>query len=127
MLPSNSVQSVAIMPKTGEIFAGTDRGIASYMSDASEAQEDMSGAYAFPNPVRPDYGGYISITGLMENSEVNIVDAGGNLVCKTRSNGGTAIWDGRDAYGRRATAGVYTALCNAEGGHAAVKILIVRR
>lgn len=127
MLPSNSVQSVAIMPKTGEIFAGTDRGIASYMSDASEAQEDMSGAYAFPNPVRPDYGGYISITGLMENSEVNIVDAGGNLVCKTRSNGGTAIWDGKDAYGRRAKAGVYTALCNAVGGHAAIKILFVRR
>lgn len=126
LLPSNMILSIAIEPRTGEVFVGTDRGIASYRGDASEAKEDMTGAYAYPNPVRPDYGGYISITGLMDNTEVNIVDAAGNLVCKTRSHGGTAVWDGRDAYGQRATAGVYTALCNAEEGHAAVKILIIR-
>ena len=126
LLPSNSVQSIAIMPKTGEVFVGTDRGIASYRSDASEAKADMSEAYAYPNPVRPDYGGYISITGLMDNTVVNIIDAGGNLVCKTRSHGGTAVWDGKLPDGRRATPGVYTALCNAEKGHAAVKILVIR-
>ena len=126
LLPSNNVQSIAIMPETGEVFVGTDKGIASYRSDASEAKADMSGAYAFPNPVRPEYGGYISITGLMDNTVVNIIDAGGNLVCKTRSHGGTAVWDGKLPDGRRATPGVYTALCNAEKGHAAVKILVIR-
>ena len=126
LLPSNNVLSIAIEPTTGEVFVGTERGIASYRSDASEAQEDMKNAYAFPNPVRPDYGGLITITGLMENTTVNIVDARGNLVCKTRSNGGTAVWDGKDAYGKRATPGVYTALCNANGGHTAVKILVIR-
>ena len=126
LLPSNSVQSIAIMPKTGEVFVGTDRGIASYRSDASEAQTTMSGAYAYPNPVRPDYGGMISITGLMDNTVVNIVDASGNLVCKTKSHGGTAVWDGKLPDGRRATAGVYTALCNANGGHTVVKILVIR-
>ena len=124
LLPSNSVQSIAILPKTGEVFVGTDNGIASYRSDASEAQEAMSGAYAYPNPVRPDYGGMISITGLMDNTTVNIIDAGGNLVCKTKSHGGTAVWDGKLPDGRRATPGVYTALCNAEGGHTVVKILV---
>ena len=124
LLPANNVQSIAIMPKTGEVFVGTDRGIASYRSDASEAQENMSGIYAFPNPVRHNYGGMISITGLMENTTVNIVDAGGNLVCKTKSHGGTAVWDGKLPDGRRATPGVYTALCNALGGHAVVKILV---
>ena len=86
----------------------------------------MSGAYAYPNPVRPDYGGMISITGLMDNTVVNIVDASGNLVCKTKSHGGTAVWDGKLPDGRRATAGVYTALCNAKGGHTVVKILVIR-
>lgn len=124
LLPSNSISSITIVPGTGEVFVGTDRGIASYRSDASEPQENMSNVYAYPNPVRPDYGGLISITGLMENTVVNIVDAGGNLVCKTKSHGGTAVWDGRDAYGRRATPGIYTALCNANGNHAVVKILI---
>ena len=126
LLPSNSIQSIAIMPHTGEVFVGTDRGIASYRSDASEAQTDMKGAYAYPNPVRPDYGGVITITGLMDNTVVNIVDAGGNLVCKTRSHGGTAIWDGKLPDGRRATPGIYTALCNAEKGHTIVKILVIR-
>ena len=126
LLPSNTIQSIAIMPSTGEVFIGTDKGIASYRSDASEPVKEMSGAYAYPNPVRPEYGGIISITGLMENTVVNIVDAGGNLVCKTRSHGGTAVWDGRLPDGRRATAGVYTALCNADGGHTVVKILVIR-
>ena len=126
LLPSNNVQSIAIMPQTGEVFVGTSRGIASYRSDASEPHNDMSDVYAYPNPVRPNYGGMISITGLMDNTVVNIVDAGGNLVCKTKSHGGTAVWDGRDAYGRRATPGIYTALCNANGGHTVVKILIAR-
>ena len=126
LLPSNVIQSIAIMPTTGEVFVGTDKGIASYRSDASESRSDFSGAYAYPNPVRPDYDGMISITGLMENTVVNIVDESGNLVCKTRSHGGTAVWDGKSADGHRASAGVYTALCNADGGHTVVKILVIR-
>ena len=127
LLPSNSIQSIAIMPTTGEVFVGTDKGIASYRSDASEPKDDMSTAYAFPNPVRPDYGGYISITGLMENTVVNIVDAGGNLVCKTRSHGGTAVWDGKLKDGKRAKSGVYSALCNdSTGKHTVVKILFIQ-
>lgn len=124
LLPANSVLSIAIDPTTGEVFVGTDKGIASYRSDSSEPQSDMSGVYAFPNPVRPDYGGMISIVGLMDNTVVNIIDAGGNLVCKTKSHGGTAVWDGKLPDGRRATPGVYTALCNAESGHTVVKILV---
>ena len=108
------------------MFVGTGKGIASYRSDASEPQKDMSNAYAYPNPVRPNYGGNIAITGLMENTTVNIVDAGGNLVCKTKSNGGTAVWDGKLPDGRRATPGVYTALCNSASGKAVVKILVIR-
>ena len=126
LLPSNTIQSIAIIPTTGEVFVGTDNGIASYRSDASEPQEDMNNVYAYPNPVQPNYTGVISITGLMDNTVVNIIDSGGNLVCKTRSHGGTAVWDGKDAYGQRAAPGVYTALCNAAGGHKAVKILIIR-
>ena len=126
ILPSNSILSISIRPKTGDVFVGTDKGIASYRSDASEPQADMSTAYAYPNPVYPEYEGFISITGLMDNTVVNIVDAAGNLVCKTRSHGGTAVWDGKLYDGRKATPGVYSALCNAEGGHTVVKILIIR-
>lgn len=124
-LVSNSISCLAIEPRTGELYVGTSIGLLSYQSDANEAKEDMSNVYAYPNPVRPNYQGYISITGLMDNTEVRIVDAGGNLICKTRSNGGLAIWDGKDGYGRRACPGVYTAICNAKGGHSVCKILIM--
>lgn len=126
LLPSNTIQSIAIMPTTGEVFVGTNKGIASYRSDASAPREDLSQAYAFPNPIRPDYGGMISIAGLMEQTMVNIVDAGGNLVCKTRSHGGLAVWDGRLPDGQRAKSGVYTALCNEPNGETTVvKIVFI--
>lgn len=127
LLPSNDVLSIAINPVSGEVFVGTANGIVSYQSDASEGREDLSNVLVYPNPVRPNYIGEISITGLMDNTIVNIIDAGGNLICKTRSNGGTAVWDGKDMSGRRASTGVYTALCNTADGtnHTAIKILFI--
>ncbi len=61
----------------------------------------------FPNPVRETYTGPIAITGLVEDSEVKITDVSGNLVYRTTSLGGQAIWDGNDMSGRRAATGVY--------------------
>ena len=126
LLPSNTILSIAIDPTSGELFVGTSNGIASYRSDAAMPQETLDNAYAFPNPVRQNYGGMISIAGLMENTVVNIIDEAGNLVCKTRSHGGIAVWDGRTQDGKRVQSGVYTALCNAVGGHTVVKILFIR-
>ena len=128
-LPSNQILSVAIDPRSGRVFVGTGAGLVSYQGDATEAEDSFSKEtlYAYPNPVRPDYQGVITITGLMENTVVKIVDNGGNLVCQTRSNGGLAVWDGKNGNGQRVASGVYTAFCNtAEGNnHAVVKILII--
>ena len=127
LLPSNTILSIAIHPTSGEVYVGTSSGLASYRSDASAPQEDYSNAYAFPNPVRQNYGGVITITGLMENSVVSIVDEGGNLICKTRSNGGIAVWDGKNHQGKMASSGIYTALCNApDGSHTAIKIMVMK-
>lgn len=128
-LPSNQILSVAIDPRSGRVFVGTGAGLVSYQGDATEAEESFSNEtlYAYPNPVRPDYQGVITIAGLMENTVVKIVDNGGNLVCQTRSNGGLAVWDGKNGNGQRVASGVYTAFCNtAEGNnHAIVKILVI--
>ncbi len=124
-LVSNEIYSLAIHPTSGKVYIGTSLGLMSYQSDANAPQANLNSIYAYPNPVPRNYTGYISITGLMENTIVNITDEGGNLVCKTRSNGGLAVWDGKDAYGRPVTPGIYTALCNAQGGHNVCKILIL--
>lgn len=126
-MPSNNVVSLAINSTTGEVFIGTASGLVSFRSDASSPKEDLKTAYAFPNPVRPNYEGVITITGLMDETIVNITDAAGNLVCKTRSNGGIATWDGKNVAGKRVTSGVYTALCNSADGseHTVIKILVM--
>jgi len=48
------------------------------------------------------------------------------VVCRTRSNGSIAIWDGKNAQGKRVTTGVYTVLCNTADGenHTVTKILV---
>lgn len=126
-LPSNNILSLAIMPNTGEVFIGTESGLASFRSDASEPRTNYLDAYVYPNPVRPEYEGNITFTGLMDNTYVKVLDAAGNLVFYARANGGTAVWDGRNAAGRRVTPGVYNAYLNTPaGGHAIVKILIMR-
>ena len=127
-LLSNNITSIAIHPTSGEVFIGTSAGIVSFRSDAAEPFETFNNIEAYPNPIRPNYDGVVTITGLMDQSDVNIIDQAGQLVCKTKSNGGIAIWDLRNANGKRVTSGIYTALCNApDGKHGIAKILVMNR
>ena len=58
-LLSNNIQSVSINHATGEVFFATDKGLCSYMSDATKAVDspDDNSTYAYPNPVKPGYTG----------------------------------------------------------------------
>jgi hypothetical protein len=38
--------------------------------------------YAFPNPVRKDFEGNLTITGLLRETHISITDISGNLVIK---------------------------------------------
>jgi hypothetical protein len=126
-LLSNDILSIAINPVTGEVFFGTGAGIVSYQSDAGEAGSDFGNVYAYPNPVREGFTGVITITGLVENTQVKITDITGNLVCQTVSNGSIATWDGKDVHGRKVNTGIYLAMCtNVDGTQSAItKILVV--
>ncbi len=115
-LLSNDILSIAINPETGEVFFGTGNGIVSYQSDASEAGSTFSNVYAYPNPVREGFTGIITITGLIENTQVKITDINGNLVCQTISNGSIATWDGKDIHRRKVSTGIYLALCTSSDG-----------
>ena len=129
-LLSNEIESIAINEQTGEVFFGTDQGLCSYMSDASATNDEMTkdNVYAYPNPVRPDYTGLITVMGLSMNADVKICTANGTLVNQGRSNGGTYTWDGRDLQGRQVASGVYmvqTATSDGKKG-TVCKIAIVR-
>ena len=129
-LLSNTIMSIAINPISGEVFFGTDKGLCSYISDATATNSEMTtdNVWAYPNPVEPGYAGPITITGLSMNADVKILTANGAIVNEGRSNGGTYVWDGCDQKGRRVASGIYmvaTATSKGEKG-TVCKIAIVR-
>ena len=117
-LLSNNIQSISINHATGEVFFATDKGLCSYMSDATKAVDspDDNSTYAYPNPVKPGYTGPITIVGLSLNVNVKIVTTNGVLVAEGTSNGGTFVWDGKDKNGKRVASGVYMVQSADENG-----------
>ena len=130
LLLSDNIEAITINDHTGEVFFGTENGLCSYMSDASVTNEKMTkdNVYAYPNPVKPDYTGLITIVGLSYNADVKIVTANGALVASGSSNGGSFTWDGCDLNGKRVASGVYMVeTATSEGKKGTVcKIAIVR-
>lgn len=129
-LPSNTVYSLVCDPNSSSVFIGTDVGLVEYSSSTAPASNDYSNVYAYPNPVRPDYTGWITIKGLMDNSLVKIADAMGNVFYSTVSEGGMVTWDGCNIDGQRVKSGVYYVFASQseEGGSssgAVTKILVV--
>jgi hypothetical protein len=129
-LLSNNIQYISIDNQTGEVFFLTDKGLCSFISDATEPNDEMTkdNVWAYPNPVEPSYTGPITITGLTLDADVKILSANGALINQGRSNGGIYTWDGCDQQGRRVASGIYmvaTAMSNGEKG-TVCKIAIVR-
>jgi hypothetical protein len=127
-LPSDYLWSIAVNPETGEVFMGTDAGLVSYRSDATEGEASYSEVHVFPNPVRPEYNGLITVTGLIEKSQVRITDLNGNVLTSGSSLGGQFTWNGSLKNGKKAASGVYLVFVASEDGmeKQACKFMIVR-
>lgn len=128
-LPSNQVLDVVCDPNSNKVYFGTSYGLAVYSSTSAPAEDDYSEVYAYPNPVRPDYTGWITIKGLMDHSLVKIADASGNVLFQTRSEGGMVVWDGCGLGGGRVRTGVYYVYAsqneNGMSGDVVAKIMVV--
>lgn len=106
-LISNNIMDMQLNHETGELFIITDKGLLSYRTDATYEDPEYSNVTVFPNPVKPDYFGPITMQGIKYNSDVKVTDAAGNLVYHTTSNGGTATWNGKNLNGEKVKSGVY--------------------
>ena len=111
-LLSDQIGAIAISSISGEVFIATDRGLVTYKSTATEARSDYSQAYIWPNPLRETFGGVVTIDGLTEETAVRITDITGNLIYKTTSLGGRAVWNARLSNGTRVSTGVYLIFCS---------------
>ncbi len=129
-LPSNRVTAVACDPNSNTVYFGTMQGLYAYKSDSSPAKEDYSEIYAYPNPVRPEYSGPVTITGLMDNSLVKIADSAGNVFYQGRSEGGMVTWDACNQQGERVRSGIYFVYVSSGGdgqnaSGAVTKIMVI--
>jgi len=126
-LLSNNITSIVIDGKTGEVYFGTANGIISYKSKATQGGEVINNVYAYPNPVREGFTGSIGIKGLVKDANVKITDASGVLVFETKSEGGQAIWNGKNFNGEKAKTGVYFVFCSSADGteKLATKIMVI--
>ncbi len=129
-LISDNIWNIACHPKNGEVFIGTDIGLMSYHSDASETEESLSrdNLRVYPNPVRPDYSGPVVLDGLVYDSDVKVVSTSGHTVAAGTSIGGTFTWDGRGPSGERVGSGIYYFMVSSPDGKQSVvaKVAVVR-
>jgi hypothetical protein len=135
-LPSNTISDISIDPKNGKVFISTPKGLVSFLSGGSQTQDELTNAYVYPNPVRPEYNilGHndlnnitngVKIKGLTESVNIKITDIEGNLVAEAQSrvnqrtsranynfaiDGGTAIWNGKNLANNVVASGVYLIL-----------------
>lgn len=125
---SDNVYSIAIHPTTGEVMIATDLGLCSYSSCITEPAETLTKANVkvYPNPVRPEHRGNVTITGLTAGAEVKILGTSGQLVARGRSTGGSFIWDVCGPNGDRVAAGVYYIMvANANGSTSVAAKMVV--
>lgn len=129
ILPSNTVYAVGCDPNSNKVYFGTGQGLVEYNSTSAPGKENYNEVYAYPNPVKPDFTGWITVTGLMEDSLVKITDSAGNVIVQGRSDGSMFVWDGCNRSGERVKSGVYYVMAsqNATGSSSAcvTKIMVI--
>lgn len=128
-LLSDNIYSLAINTATGELMIATDKGLCAYRTGVvpATAKLSKSNVKVYPNPVRPEYSGNVTVTGLTEGAEVKVVSAGSQLVARGVSVGGTFTWDVRHSTsGNRVAPGVYYLfISNADGSESVAAKMVV--
>ncbi|WP_299112467.1 ABC transporter substrate-binding protein [uncultured Winogradskyella sp.] len=153
-LPSNRINDISVDPNNGIVYIATIKGLLSFRAGGSKPEETLENAFAYPNPVRPEYNllGFndlndvnkgVKISGLTDNVNVKITDIEGNLVAEAQSNvnlrssnanynfaidGGTAVWNGKNLANSVVRTGVYLVMISDLDSFETkvLKVLIVR-
>ena len=130
-IPSNQVYGICYNPVSNSMMVSTDSGLAElFLSSPSSEDGGKSDVTVYPNPVRPDYYGYVTIEGLEPGALVKIMDSAGNMVKEVGlSYDGSIQWDVTNFNNKRVRAGVYYVLASSgpenEGFAAVGKVLVI--
>ena len=126
-LPTNSVRSLAYEPQSGKIYMGTPNGLVAFQGNAYSPSENLKEVEVYPNPIRPNYTGLLTVRGLQTDCVVKITDIVGNAVFETTTTGGSIHWDLRSFSGKRVRSGVYLIFVATNDGleSAVEKVMII--
>ena len=131
MLPSDKVYATCYNPDSNSMMIATENGLCEYFLSGQTESTLQSEVRAYPNPVRPDYYGWVTIDGLEDDCIVKIVDSAGNLIRELGpASAGSVRWDACNANLDRVASGVYFVLAssgpNGSSFSEKTKILVVK-
>lgn len=109
-IPSDLIYAMEYNAKNNSIVVSTSKGIGEYhiSGGASSSADEGKKAHIYPNPVRPDYLGWVTIDNVPDGGIVKIVDAAGNLVKELGPvESGMVRWDVTNLEMKRVKSGVY--------------------
>ena len=129
-LLSDRIISVAVDENAGIVYAGTDNSLTSFETPFIRPKEAFDELFIYPNPyILNDGSNFITIDGLIANSEIKILTISGKLISEFSSPGGrTAHWDGKDDDGNLVSSGVYIVVAfDTEGNNTVTgKVAVLR-
>ncbi len=112
-IPDNDIKSIAIDENNGIIYIGTNLGVTAITTLFIKPEKDFSKLFVYPNPVTIGDNTNLNIifNGLVENSQIKILDITGKLIYEFSSIGGrTTFWDLKDFNGKYISSGIYIAV-----------------
>ena len=125
-LPGENVYAVGYNPDSNSMMLATDSGLAELFPSGSGggALSEASEVRVYPNPVEPDYYGWVRIDNIAEGSLVKITDAKGGVVKELGpAQAGSVEWDVSGLNNTRVATGVYYVMVSpASGGEGKTSI-----
>lgn len=114
-LPSDDIYAICYSPSSNSMMISTGEGLAEvFLSSTAVDESGDDSIVIYPNPVRPDFYGEVTVSGLADNALVKIVDNAGSLVRELGlAAGGEIRWNITDMRSKRVRSGVYYVLASA--------------
>ena len=129
-IPVDDVYAGCWNPDNRSMMLATSQGLVEmFPSGAGTLDGKDSPARIFPNPVEPDFYGYVRIDNVVDGSLVKVTDINGNIIKELpRADGGSTQWDVTGLDNTRVKTGVYYILvspgASGEGNTSVNKILV---
>lgn len=127
-LPSERITALAVSPRTGHLYVGTEAGLAVYEGAPVPTAAAPEPLVVYPNPLRLAEGmaERVTLRTLVADTDVRILAPDGRVVRRLSGRGGSLDWDARDDRGDLVPSGVYLVVAVGGGGTATGRIAVIR-